>query len=181
VVVAGGIGVAAYGLAAGFVAWQAATLIGWSATAAAYLVQVWSVLLRHDARATASHATRIDDSRLAVVLLLATSGAVQAAYTGLAVGSVVLSWAVVHTIFTLRYGHLYYGGDHGLDFHDEGAPTYRDFAYLAFTVGMTYQVSDTEVTSSVMRSTVLRHALLSFLFGTAIIATTINLVAGLLR
>jgi uncharacterized membrane protein len=69
-----------------------------------------------------------------------------------------------------------------MDFHDKGEPDpdYRDFAYVAFTIGMTYQVSDTELTSRAIRSTALRHALLSFVFGTAIIAMTINVVAGLL-
>jgi uncharacterized membrane protein len=61
------------------------------------------------------------------------------------------------------------------------APDYRDFAYTAFTVGMTFQVSDTDITSQEMRRAVLRHALLSFLFGAVILATTINVIAGLLN
>jgi uncharacterized membrane protein len=89
---------------------------------------------------------------------------------------------MVHTLFCLRYAHLYYDGTlGGIDFHDDEPPTYHDFAYLAFTVGMTYQVSDTEVNDRAIRSTILRHALLSFLFGTTIIALTINIVAGLTK
>jgi uncharacterized membrane protein len=99
---------------------------------------------------------------------------------GLGVASVVLSWALVHTLYTLRYAALYYGEPAGgIDFTSAEPPTYRDFAYLSFTIGMTFQVSDTPVQSPVMRRTVLRHALLSYLFGTGILATTINLVASL--
>jgi uncharacterized membrane protein len=86
----------------------------------------------------------------------------------------------VHTVFTLRYAELYYADEPGgLDFHGDGEPTYHDFAYLAFTIGMTFQVSDTEVTAREFRKTILRHALLSFVFGATVIATTVNLVASL--
>ena len=99
---------------------------------------------------------------------------------GLALASVVLSWGMVHTIFTLRYAHLYYDGTSGgVDFNDSGPPTYADFAYLAFTFGMTFQVSDTALTSQPIRRTALRHGLLSYLFGTGILATSINLVVSL--
>jgi uncharacterized membrane protein len=101
-------------------------------------------------------------------------------FTAVAVVSVVLSWALVHTVFTLRYGRLYHdGAPGGIDFHGDEPPTYHDFAYMAFTIGMTYQVSDTEVPSREIRANVVRHALLSFLFGTSIIAVTINIVANL--
>ena len=87
----------------------------------------------------------------------------------------------VQTLFMLRYAHLYYGGERvgGVEFGNAELPDYHDFAYLAFTVGMTFQVSDTEVTERALRHTVLRHALLSYLFGTAIIASTISVLAGL--
>ena len=92
----------------------------------------------------------------------------------------MVSWGVVHTVFTLRYAALYYHGeDGGVDFNEDDKPCYRDFAYLAFTIGMTYQVSDTDLTSKAVRHTALRHALLSYLLGTVIIAATINLAAGL--
>jgi hypothetical protein len=82
--------------------------------------------------------------------------------------SVVLAWGVVHTIFTLRYARIYYtGGDGGVDFNEKIPPDYTDFAYLAFTIGMTFQVSDTNLTSKSMRRTALRHALISYLFGAA--------------
>jgi uncharacterized membrane protein len=86
----------------------------------------------------------------------------------------------VHTVFTLRYANLYYSGKAGgIDFNQPDLPTYTDFAYLAFTIGMTFQVSDTSLRSGIIRRTALRHALLSYLFGTGILATTINLVASL--
>jgi uncharacterized membrane protein len=87
---------------------------------------------------------------------------------------------MVHTLFTLRYAALYYGRPGGgIRFNSAEPPTYADFAYLAFTVGMTFQVSDTALHSTTLRRTVLQHALLSYLFGTGILATTINLVASL--
>jgi uncharacterized membrane protein len=107
------------------------------------------------------------------------SGVARALTTAVAVATVVLSWLAVQTVFTLRYAHLYYL-DGGIDFHNEKAPDYRDFAYVAFTLGMTYQVSDTDLTSKKIRTTALRHALLSYVFGIAVIAITINVVAGLL-
>jgi uncharacterized membrane protein len=86
----------------------------------------------------------------------------------------------VHTVFTLRYARLYYlNGSGGIDFNQDDEPAYAEFAYLAFTIGMTYQVSDTDLKTRAIRSTALRQALLSFVLGAVILATTINLIAGL--
>jgi uncharacterized membrane protein len=94
--------------------------------------------------------------------------------------SVFVSWTLIHTVFTLRYARLYYSGKTGgIDFNDSGDPDYGDFAYLSFTIGMTFQVSDTNIQSKKIRRTALRHAWLSFPLGVVIIATSINLVAGL--
>jgi len=82
-------------------------------------------------------------------------------------------------VYTLRYADLYYQHEGGLDFNQTEEPDYRDFAYLAFTIGMTYQVSDTNLRLKAVRRTALRHALLSYLFGAVIIAMTINIVASL--
>ena len=70
-------------------------------------------------------------------------------------------------------------GSSGIDFNQDEQPTHGDFAYLAFTIGMTYQVSDTDLKTRTIRGTALRQALLSFVLGAVILATTINLVAGL--
>ena len=99
----------------------------------------------------------------------------------LAVVSVALSWSVVQTVFTSHYARLYYSAPvGGIDFNQEAPPRYSDFAYLAFTVGMTFQVSDTDLKTPAVRAAVLRQALLSYLLGAVILATAINLVAGLL-
>ena len=108
-----------------------------------------------------------------------TEGLEKAMIVAVASVSVILSWATVHTVFTLRYARLYYGGGGGIDFNGDRAPTYTDFAYLAFTIGMTYQVSDTSIASKAIRRTALRHAYMSYLFGTVVVAMTINVVAGL--
>jgi uncharacterized membrane protein len=94
----------------------------------------------------------------------------------------VLAWSVIHTVYSLRYGKLYYADrPGGIDFNAEDAPCYIDFADLALTIGMTFQVSDSNLKTTNIRRTALRHALLSHTFGTLIIATTINLVAGLTK
>jgi uncharacterized membrane protein len=105
----------------------------------------------------------------------------QAAITAVAVLTVVLSWAAVQTIFMLRYARLYYTEGRGVDFNEDDKPDFRDFAYLAVTIGMTYQVSDTDLTTKSVRRTATRHALLSYVFGTFVVAMTINVVASLLK
>jgi uncharacterized membrane protein len=86
----------------------------------------------------------------------------------------------VNTVFALKYARLYYsGGDGGIDFKETGRPAYSDFAYLAFTVGMTFGVTDTEPTSREIRKIALGHALLSYLFGTVVVAVAVNLVTNL--
>lgn len=97
--------------------------------------------------------------------------------------SVVGAWFAIHTTFMLRYAQLYFrGGDSdGIDFNDgaDYQPRYLDFAYLAFTVGMTYQVSDTGLTTRHMRGAVLAQVYVSFLLGAVVLASTINLVLEL--
>jgi uncharacterized membrane protein len=88
----------------------------------------------------------------------------------------------VQTVFISHYARLYYSHPAGgIDFNQDARPRYSDFAYLAFTIGMTFQVSDTSLQTSAFRAVALRQALLSYLLGAVILATTINLVAGLLR
>jgi uncharacterized membrane protein len=119
---------------------------------------------------------------VATVIVLSRDhhGAVRGVDVTLGVVTVALSWLLVQTIFTLMYARLYYGGvEGGVRFEDNVRPVYSDFAYLAFTVGMTFQISDTNLQNSDYRRAVLRHALLSYLFGAVILATTINLVASL--
>ncbi len=122
----------------------------------------------------------------AVGLLLdragAATGGTKAYLISLGVVSVALSWALVHVTFTLRYARAYYGQpEGGIDFNEDDPPNYLDFAYLAVTIGMTFQVSDTNLTSKEMRRIALAHALLSYLFGAVIVALVINVVSSLLH
>ena len=110
------------------------------------------------------------------------SGGLRYLEAAFAFASVLLSWTLVHTVFTLKYARLYYSGDPGgIDFNEADPPEYSDFAYLAFTIGMTFQVSDTDIKSKQIRRTALRHALMSFPLVAIIIATSINLVSGLAK
>ena len=120
-------------------------------------------------------------------LLLAgqESGPPKVLLVGFAVLTVVLSWTVVNTVFTLRYADQHFrSGARASPLEtltDRRRPTYRDFAYVAFTIGMCYQVSDTTVRDRRIRRTVLSHALLSYVFGVAIVGGSVNLIAGLIR
>ena len=183
------------------VTWQAAELIGWDIAAATYVTSLWVAVGRLDAGDTERIAVREDPSiRIAEVVMLSAAlaclggvgmvlvkaassrGGVKAALIALGVLSVIAAWSTVHTIFTLRYARLYYAKPQGgINFNEKNAPAYPDFAYVAFTVGMTFQVSDTNLTNQTIRRTALHHALISYLFGAVIIGMTINIVASLLR
>ena len=93
--------------------------------------------------------------------------------------AVVLGWFVIHTLFTLRYARLYHSTGGGVDFNQDEPPRYVDFAYVAFTIGMTFQVSDTDLKSTAIRATALRQALVSYLFGAVVLATTVNFIVSL--
>lgn len=179
--------------------WQLGLLGGWMAASALFVAWMWLTIWPMDAGETRRHAVREDPGRAAIqVVIIAASvaslaavgllllsgsagGATRDAHIAVCVASVGLAWGTVHTMFTTRYARLYYGSDKGVDFNQEQAPRYSDFAYLAFTVGMTYQVSDTDLKTSRIRATALGQGLLSYVFGVFIIAFTINLVASLSR
>ena len=114
------------------------------------------------------------------LLRAGTKDAVGVATVVLGVLVVILSWALVNTVFALKYARRYYsGGDGGIDFGQEEPPTYSDFAYVAFTVGMSFAVPDTQIVDTSIRKVGLGHALLSYLFGTVVIAVAVNLVTNL--
>ncbi|MDQ0029903.1 DUF1345 domain-containing protein [Arthrobacter bambusae] len=194
------------GVAAGFATAAAGApalgpTVGWGVASCVYLLMVWATIGRMDAEQTALHATRQDPSRAvanvlvlvagvasmgAVAVMLLEIGSVQGSERDLivllALVVLALSGLLVHTLYTLRYAHLYYEGvDGGIGFNQERPPCYVDFAYLAFTIGMTFQVSDTDLQTSEIRGIALRQALLSYLFGVVVLATTINLVSGLIH
>lgn len=179
--------------------WQYVPAIAWDVTGAVFCALAWRAVWPMSAAATAERATEEDLSRastdvfiltasvvslVAVTLVLNTAhhahGAARAELASIGLTTVAVSWFTVHTIFMLRYALLYYAEPAGgIDFGSDDPPSYRDFAYLALTLGMTFQVSDTALRSTALRATALRHALLSYLFGAIILAVAINLVAGL--
>jgi uncharacterized membrane protein len=191
-------GVVVSGVLAAFAPWQVTVLAGWIAASGTFVARVWARINRLTATQTAAGATREDASRgsahlmvigasvaslIGVGVTLAraskTSGATRLDLTVVAILTVLTSWALVQTVFTLRYAHAYYRDPvGGIDFNSDEAPDYHDFAYLAFTIGMTFQVADTNLTSAAMRRLTLRHALLSYLFGAVILAMTINVTAS---
>lgn len=193
------LGAVAAALTAAFGSWIYAPAIGWDVTALFFVATVWLGIWPLSAETTGQRATREDPSRatsdvltlcasvaslvaVGVVLVRAHSahGVEQGMLAGLGLLSVAVSWLTVHTIFTLRYALLYYADpEGGIDFNQQDRPSYRDFAYLAMTIGMTFQVSDTNLQSTDIRTTALRHGLLSYLFGAIILAAAVNLIAGL--
>jgi uncharacterized membrane protein len=176
---------------------SAAILIGWDVAVVIYLVWVWIAVWRLDPGTTGRLAKREDPSSPVAELVvigagIAVLGAVGFALVraGQATGgmkpflvtlgllSVVLSWTVVHTVYARAYYSEPVGG---IEFNEEEPPTYTDFAYFAFTVGMTFQVADTNITSKAVRRITLHHALLSYLFGAVLLGLVINVVATLLK
>ncbi len=184
-----------------------AASVGWDVAAVVFLVWTWSVIAPMDAENTRTHATREDPTKRVTSLIVlgaavaslvgvgyllvqasSSAGVVRGLVAALGVGSVVVSWFVVHTLFALRYALLYYSAGSpdgsstpgaGVEFNQHDRPRYTDFAYLSFTIGMTFQVSDTPLTTHQVRASALRHALLSYLFGSLILAATVNLIASL--
>jgi uncharacterized membrane protein len=182
--------------------WQLAALVGWDTAAIAYVASVWASIRRFSPSETETLATREDTGRVPTSLLLLSAsvaslvgvgfdlikanqahGMGRVALTVAAVLTVASSWALVQTVFALRYAHEFYTPPiGGIDFkNDKLLPDYQDFAYVAFTIGMTFQVSDTDIQARRTRRTVLRHALLAYLFGAVILAVVVNVIASLLN
>lgn len=176
-----------------------AVLIGWDTAILIYILWIAFTVLPLNARDTKKHAIREDPARavsdvllviasiasLGAVLLLIidagqSSGAMQILDIVIGLASIAFSWFLVHITFALKYARLYYGNTQKeVDFNEKEEPAYSNFIYLAFTVGMTFQVSDTDIQTKVMRNTILRQAMISFMYSTIIIATTINTLASL--
>lgn len=191
-----GVGV---GLATGVLSqrWPVGLLAVVIVTAASYVLWALAVLWRMDPERTREHAGEADvddeigDLVLLLILtasltsigilLLSANDADKASYAGMSLAAILATWALLHTMYTARYARIYYDdGPGGIDFNDPDVdPRYSDFFYFSFNLGMTYQVSDTDVTSSRMRAEVLKHCLFSYIYGTVIIACTINLVINL--
>ncbi len=188
------------------------TLIAWNSGVLCLLLLAWSVIVTAHPRQIKKRAQTQDTNRLfiavlfvsaacasllAVAFLLGTSNTLPPKQLGLHIAlsgvSMVFSWLVVHTVFTLRYAHYYYRPERktpnepnethvgGLDFPGEEQPDYLDFAYFAFVLGMTFQVSDVAITSRLIRRVALLHGLLSFWFYTFIVALSINIISSFLH
>ena len=175
----------------------AALLGGWAIAGAVWVAWTWTVIVPMNADETRAHAIREQPGRIEthwilVLASIASLGAVAVVLGGGEDGrsdvltmsavllSVFVSWAVVHTLYSLRYARMYYTSpEGGIDFHQDESPRYTDFTYMAVTLGMTYQVSDTDLGASAYRRVGQVHALLSYVFGTVIVALLVNLVAGL--
>jgi len=176
-------------------------LIGWETAVIIFVLWVWLIIWPMNHERTSEFAQREDPGRVGVDILLilasiASLGAVGYALfqahkttngghglllTLISLFSVVVSWVLIHTIYTLRYARFYYSKDFDgtIDFNGGRKPAYSDFIYMAFTVGMTFQIADTNLIGTSFRKAVLPHAMLSYVFGTVIVATTISLIANL--
>ena len=178
----------------GWMSAAAAVLAGWATTAVVFVAWTWAAVFPMDAEQTAAHATREEPTRFGAHAIVLAAGLVslagvlevvlgpdkgRALPTIAMLASVVGSWAAIHTVFALRYARLYLtNGAGGIDFHQDEPPRYSDFAYMAATVGMSFAISDTDLGSADLRRTALPHALMSYLFGTVIIALVISVIGG---
>ncbi|WP_020180724.1 DUF1345 domain-containing protein [Methylopila sp. M107] len=191
---------AAIGLAVGALARLAApveiaTAIGWDAAALAYAAHVWASLAPASADEVRAWSSEEDEGRWAITLILTAAVAASmvaifdmvsnkssGATLALAAATIVSSWFLLHTVFAAHYAHRCFAGgakSPGLDFPGE-APRFADFAYYAFTIGMTFQTSDVDTTTGEMRRLTLVHGAISFVFNTVIIAISVGLASGLL-
>lgn len=187
----------------GTLGWPVRLTFVWVMYALTVLALMWTTIFNAHPRDLPRLSRLQDSSRLlilafVVVAAVASLVAVVAvldsmqknnrvSHVALAVGAVSSAWGLVHTVFTLRYAHLYYGDDRhqtkrpgGLDFPHEPEPDYLDFAYFAFVIGMTSQTADVSISSKPMRRTALLHGVLSFGFNAIIIALTISGLSGVI-
>lgn len=192
-------GAAAAAVAVPLLGFAAGILSGWGVFALVNVIWVLTLIWHMDAEATRQHATIEAPGRriarlISILGSLVSLGAVlvviiqaqkapgveEYVLAGVAVLSVASSWALIHTEYVLRYARMYYSDPvGGIDFNQEEDPEYTDFVYFAVGLGMTYQVSDTNITRNGFRRVVIAQTVLGYLFGTVILASIINLVVGL--
>jgi uncharacterized membrane protein len=195
-----GLGVAV-GLVVGVAwTWRLMALITWTVAAVTVLAWVWARCWNLDDQATKRIAqdegkARSTDTEVvlaaiaslaAVVIAMAQAAGrhdvISACSVLLCVANVALSWSLTNTVYAFKYARVYYFGEpdaEGIDFNQTQPPAYSDFAYMAFTVGMAYAVAETQPTSTYVRRLVLGHAVLSYLFGTGLLAIAVSLVTNL--
>jgi len=175
-------------------------LLGWDSGAIVYLLTTWGLFLKADEAEVRSRAADEDEGAPVLLLIvlaaiLASLGAVvdamiaardaasgaQAFITTCAGATLVLSWLVLQSVFVLHYAHRHFGdgsGPGGIQFPGEQPTSYMDFAYLAFSIGATFQVSDNSILTSKLRRLVTAHAATAYFYNTAILALGINMIAG---
>ena len=187
----------------------ATQLVGaWDVFAFTSLVLAWFMISTQDPYEARRNARLQDASRTVLFVVVVSAATISlfavfillgpaknlspggfAAHVTLSVAAIVLSWMLVHTLFSIRYAHLYYAEAHkvdrddiagGLIFPNDKNPDHLDFAYFSFVIGMTCQVSDVQISSKRMRRLATAHGLISFAFNTAILAIFVNIVAGLI-
>ncbi|MEZ0608298.1 DUF1345 domain-containing protein [Fibrella sp. WM1] len=198
-----GFGVAAltFTIASRYVIWPLQLLITYDSYALTVNALAWlSMTYLHPLEALKAY--KLQDSGRVLILIFAITAAMASffaviflldvvkqlnghhlrLYIILSAITVINSWVLLHSLFTLRYAHLYYRQEpgEGLNFPDTKQPVYEDFAYVAFGIGMTSQVADVGPTNSAFRRLILVHSLLSFAFNTLIVALSINVVSGVL-
>ncbi|WP_420369310.1 DUF1345 domain-containing protein [Curtobacterium sp. L1-20] len=173
-------------------------LLGWATAAAVFLVWAWSKAWPADPQRTRELARHEDRSRKLVDSLIIVAALlslvlvvfalirsqqkdpVGSAAAILAVLGVVAAWALINTVYAFKYARMYYIDDrHRFDFDQDEDPSYSDFAYTAFSIGMAYSASNITQSSTPSRRVAMGHALLSYFFGTFVVAVAINLVTGL--
>ncbi|MCO6414864.1 DUF1345 domain-containing protein [Siccirubricoccus sp. KC 17139] len=173
-----------------------AMLIGWSLGVAAWILATVNLMRQATPEMLRRRAEELDEGEgmvLAASLAAALASLVAVAWhlaagrdaaapRDVAIGlfTIGLSWVFVHLVFTVRYAHEYWQAGGGLEFPGGETPLFGDFLYFAFTVGMTFQTSDVQISARLLRQLTLVHALVSFLFNMVILATAVNLAAGLL-
>ena len=174
-------------------------LAGWDVAVGLYLAAAAFLMAKSPVAEIRRHAAAQDEGAFALLLLtvaaaLVSLGAIfiqlaaidrsapgYGGHVALVILTVVLSWAFTHTIFALHYAYEFYGEAErakGLRFPEDDRPDYWDFIYFSFVIGMTFQVSDVQVTHKWLRRTVTAHGVISFIFTTAIIALTVNMAAN---
>jgi len=175
-------------------------LIGWDAGIGLYLMLVLAMVTGSDAVQVRRHSAIQDEGHYAIPILTVTAALAslaaivvwlrltpdtesQPTHLALLFLTTILSWLFVHSIFALHYAHEYYGEGRdrqigGMSFPGDQTPDYWDFAYFSFVIGMTFQVSDVQVSNRLIRRLVVTHGALSFVFNTAILAVTVNLATS---
>jgi len=204
-IVSAGVALACSAVFIGHLHWEKHLILSWDAFTLSMLALAWARIVTAQPKAVLrtarlQHSTRkwiflfvlaaACASLAAVFFLLQPVKALTAAKAGghiaMALATVLLSWALIHTIFTLQYAYLFYcrhpaGGGPALIFPgDKVDPDYYDFAYFSFIIGMTSQVSDVQIGSKEIRCWALLHGLISFAFNTAVLALGINIASGLI-